>query len=285
VLTWLLAAAAAWQTFAVGPFKTTLSGHTRAFWAAGVSEPTWVKDTFAGLAIHGYDGKTLTGEVDLWAGVGLDPKTCAVEIIYDTPGKRGIRVGRPTKLEAGAGGGLHAFWAFTADVDPSPEIFAATAFVFCPIDRAHEKPPWGAVFTSIEMIAAGPKAKDALCKKLGTSSSISGSGDVAGKKTLELAFACGVMPRVRGRELVDECRGDVLISLDTLGPQARAWAPAAGTPPVDEELRRFLGGSGECARITLDSFDPTTSRAWKAAVKQMGKRLLFAFSRDGMIQP
>lgn len=284
MLTWLLAATAAWQAFAAGPFKTTLAGHIRAYWAAGVPEPAWVKDTFAGLAISGYDGKTLRGEVDLWAGLGLDPKTCAVEIIYDLHGKRGARLGRPTKLEAGAGGGVHAFWAFTADVDPSPQVFATTAFVFCPIDHAHETPPWGAMFTSIEMIAAGPKAKDEYCKQLGTSSALSGAGDLAGKTTMDLGFACGVLPRVRKRELVDDCRGDVLISLDALGKKTTVSAPASGTPPGDEELRHLLGGSGECARLTLEGFDPAARRAWKAAVKQMGKRLLFAFSRDGMIE-
>src|SRR5882724_5638649 len=98
MLAWVLFLAA-WQTFAPDPFTTVYSGHIRAYWAKDVPEPPWVKDTFAGLAITGYDGKTLTGEVDLWVGPGLDPKQCAAEVIWDNPGKRGVRVETPTRVE------------------------------------------------------------------------------------------------------------------------------------------------------------------------------------------
>src|SRR2546421_9938229 len=102
---------------------------------------------------------------------------------------------------------------------------------------------------------------------------------------MELGFACGVLPRLRGRDLVDDCQGDLLLSSDSPGTQTRASAAKTGTGIDDEELRHLLGGSGECRRITIDGFDPKVEAAWKAATKHMGSRLLFTFSRDGMIQP
>jgi len=282
---WLIATVAAWQAFTVGPFQTSKAGHIRAFWAADVPEPTWVADSFAGLAFIGFDGTTLAGEVDLWAAAGLDPMKCVPEVIWDSRAHRGARIDHPPKLEQGARGGWHAIWRFETEVKDAPAVLSADAFVFCPIDRAHEQPPWGATFTSIDTVIAGPNAKQAYCAKLGTSSSGIDMSSVTGKKTMELAFACGVLVRQRGRELVDDCTGEVLLALDTLGPKTEAYAPKTGTPVDDEELRRFLGGSGECARITLAKFDTAADRAWRAALKKLGKRVLFAFSRDGMIQP
>jgi hypothetical protein len=273
-------ALAAWQSFATSPFRETFSGHTRALWAKGPPEPAWVADTFAGLSLASYDGKTLAGEVDLWAGAGLDVRKCAAEVVYDVRGKRGVRFERPTRIEDGR----HALWTFHAEIDGAPPpVLAATAFVFCPIDAAHVTPPWGATLMSIEMVIAGPHAKDTYCKQLGASDTALGIGSPAGKHTFDLGFACGVMPRVRGHDLVDDCHGDVLVSLDALGTTASA--PATGGALTDEELRHFVAGSAECARVALSGFGPHADAVWRAAVKRMGKRLLFAFSRDGMIQP
>jgi hypothetical protein len=282
---WLIATVAAWQAFTVGPFRTSKSGHTRAFWAADVAEPTWVANTFAGFAFAGFDGTALAGDVDLWAAEGLDPMKCVPEVIWDSRANHGARIDHPPRLEQGAGHGWHAIWHFETDVKDAPAVVSATAFVFCPIDREHEKPPWGATFTSTEAVIAGPKAKQAYCAKLGGSKQDIGTSSLTGKRTMELAFACGVLVRQRGRDLVDDCTGDVLLALDTLGPKTTAYASKTGTPLQDEELRRYLGGSGECARITLALFDPSTDRVWQAALKKLGKRVLFAFSRDGMIQP
>jgi hypothetical protein len=285
VTAFVLAALAAWQSFAPGPFRTQFSGHIRATWAKDVPEPTWVADTFAGLALKSYDGKTLVGEVELWAAMGLDVKQCVAEVVYDVRGKRGIRTGRPSRIEPGAPGGAHAFWAFTAEVEPSLPILSASAYVFCPIDAAHVNPPWGATFSTIESVMAGPKGKAQYCAKLGTPSVKLGVSELSGHQTYDVGFACGVLPRLRKRELVDECTGDVLFSLDALGAHTTASASPSGTPLDDEELRKYFGGSGECDRIQLSGFDKDVERAWQAAVKRMGQRMLFGFSRDGMIQP
>ena len=68
------------------------------------------------------------------------------------------------------------------------------------------------------------------------------------KAPKEEAEAESVVPAER---LVDDCRGDVLLSLDALGPKATTGAPPPGTPPDDEELRRFIGGGNECRRLAF----------------------------------
>ncbi len=282
---WLIATVAAWQAFTVGPFQTSKSGHTRAFWAADVVEPTWVKDTFAGFALSGFDGTTFAGDVDLWAAAGLDPMKCVPEVIWDSQAHRGARIDHPPRLEQGVRGGWHAIWHFETEIQDAPAVLSATAFVFCPIDREHEQPPWGATFTSTESVIAGPAAKQAYCSKLGTVSGGLGAPSLAGHRTMEVGFACGVLVRLRGRELVDDCTGDLLLALDALGPKTTTYARKTGEPIDDEELRRFQSGNGECRRITLALFDPGADKAWKAALKKLGKRVLFAFSRDGIREP
>jgi hypothetical protein len=276
----------AWQAFAVGPFKTMRSGGVRAFFAADVPEPTWVKDTFAGLSLAGYDGSTLTGEVELWSGAGLDPMKCAVEVIWDDHAKRGVRVDHPPQLAQGTAGGWHARWRFEASVSHPPAILSAAAFVFCPIDDAHERPPWGASFSSLEAVAAGPKAHDAYCaQKPKDPDNNMQFGTLAGKRTMDVAFACGVLVRMKGRDLVDDCKGDVLFSLDMLGPATTTTAAATGGAISDEELGHFMAGSSECARLTLTGFDAKNQRAWDAAIKRLGQRVIYVGSRDGIRQP
>jgi hypothetical protein len=285
--TWVLAVVAAWQSFSADPFKTVKSGHIRAFWAADVPEPTWIKDTFAGLGLRSYDGEALGGEVDLWAGAGLDPMKCVPEVIWDSQGKHGARVDHPPRLERGANGGWHAFWAFEAKPSPAPAVLSATAFVFCPIDADHEKPPWGATFTSGDMVIPGPKAKDAYCARKPRDPYKGGMklASLAGKRTMEVAFSCGVLVRLKGRDLVDECKGDVVLSLDALGANTKAYAEAAGATLSDDELRRFQGRSDECHRITLTGFDTKQQKAFDAAIKRLGERVIYVGSRDGMRQP
>ncbi|MGE5184690.1 MAG: hypothetical protein ACM31C_21610 [Acidobacteriota bacterium] len=281
---WLIAAVAAWQAFTVGPFSTSKSGHIRAFWAASVPEPTWVADTFAGLELTGYDGTTLAGDVDLWTAEGLDPRKCVPEVVWDSPGHRGARVDHPPKLARGTGHGWHAIWHFETEVENPPAVLSATAFVFCPIDEAHEQPPWGATFTSLDTRIAGPNAKRAYCSKHPQPTERT-HFHITGLHTFDAAFACGVLPRVHGRDLVDDCQGDVLLSLDALGAATVAHALPAGTPLDDGELQPYVAGSQVCTRITLDGrFDAKADRAWQAAMNKLGKRLAGAWTREGMIE-
>ncbi len=276
---------AAWQAFEVGPFRTSKC-RGRSCWAAGVAEPSWIEPTFANLSFAPFDGKTLAGEVEMWAAPGFDPHDCALEVIWDDGAKRGVRVPAPDRITH-AQGTTNVVWAFSTPVGDLP-IAHATGFVFCPIDAAHRDPPWGVAFDTIEMVAPGPGAKAEVCRQLRAERSPMIDTDLPGHKTFDLSFACGSLIRLAGRDLVDDCTGAVLLSLDALGADVTAGAPAAGAPPGDEELRAFVGGGGTCGRVGLAAphrFAAGTRAPFEAFVRAAGPRLVGAWSRDGMIQP
>lgn len=280
---WVIATIAAWQAFTVGPFPRSKSGHVRAIWAAEVAEPVWIAPSFANLALTGYDGETLAGDVDLWAAEGLDPRTCVPEIVWDSRDKHGARVDHPPKLVQGPNHGWRASWHFETAVANAPAVLAATAFVFCPIDADHEQPPWGATFTSIEMVIAGPSAKTAFCKKPLPKGATSPRLRLEGHHSFEIGFACGVLPRTRGHAIVDDCTGNVLLSLDALGKDTYASAPGTGNPLDERELRAFTSGGPACTQFSIRGFDAKNDRAWQLAIQKLGARLVFAASRDDII--
>ncbi len=154
-----------------------------------------------------------------------------------------------------------------------------------PIDDAHEQPPWGATFTSLDTRIAGPNAKQTYCSKLAPPAGGAVHFHITGLHTFEAAFACGVLPRVHGRALVDECQDDVVLSLDALGKATAVHAPDAGAPLDEDELRSFVEGANACTSITLDgTFDDKADRAWQAAMKRLGRRLVQAWTREGMLE-
>jgi hypothetical protein len=279
---------AAWQAFAVGPFSESRTGNIRASWAANRPKPSWVEATFADLGITQFDGTSLRGELSMWVGNGLDPRDCAAEVVWDDREHLGIRLSAPPELERARGALAHAVWYFRVDLNPSRPIVAAHAFVFCPVDAAHREPPWGVDFSTIDAVAAGRGAHELFCSELRRYPSPSVSTDIAGHHTFDLQFACGSLPRVRGRELVDECRGDVLLSLDDLGTNVIAGVPAVGAPLQDGELRSFIAGDTICSRMGLaakPSFGAAAQTAFKAFVERAGPRLEIAGTRDGISQP
>jgi hypothetical protein len=271
--------AQAWQSFQ--GWRVTC-GAERACWSADGPTPAWVRSSFAGLTITSYDGTNFSAEVDLWAAPGLDVQHCAAELLWDVPAKRGARRDSPTRIEPGPP--AHAFWQLSARVAPAPPIFPATAFVFCPIDAAHVSPPEGVYFSTIEQVAASPRARDAYCARVARSQSALQDLELAHRHTVTIGFACGVMPRLRGRDLIDDCSGDVLLALDALGAATHGWAASSGTPLTDEELRHFVTADS-CATVVLADFDPARQRTFDAAIARLGPRVVSVISLDGMIQP
>lgn len=264
--------------FAVRPGRM-LAGHTRASWPLDLPEMPWIANTFVNLGLERFDGERLAGAVDLYAAPGLDPRRCSVEVVWGRRAGVALR-GAPAIERIDDRVGTRATWRFRARVDGAPVAVKATAYVFCPNDT---------MFYSIESVAGGPAIRDAYCKELRRDPKRSaGPGGLAGARTYELAFACGVLVRQNGRALVDACRKDTLVSLDALGAGPTAVAPAEGTDVTDEELRRWFSGATECARIHLvgaPTFPATAEQPYAELVKRAGARLLDAFSRDGMIQP
>ncbi|MDX2093627.1 MAG: hypothetical protein SFX73_37655 [Kofleriaceae bacterium] len=272
---------AAWQTFANRPSATVAAGRTRASWPADRPEPAWVANTHANLALSSFDGKVLTGEVEMWAGLGVDPAQCNVEIIWDAQRKRGARLTAPPAATFHPGVGTNAIWRFTVPVSPALPMLEATAFVFCPGD---------VMFTSIHMVRPGPRAKATYCKALRAEPTPTPivTPRLERHETYQLLFACGAMIRLRGRELIDECRGDVLGSLDALGTSVTIDAPLEGTALTDTELYSWFAGNTHCSDLTLRSqgaFSPQANAPFAALLKRAGKRLLEGFSRDGMPHP
>ncbi|MFN0249784.1 MAG: hypothetical protein ACKV2T_23075 [Kofleriaceae bacterium] len=264
------------RVFASGTGRR-LSGHTRASWLLDLPEMPWLRGTFVNMSLASYDGTTATGSVEMYAAPGLDPRDCIVEVVWDAQKKRGVQLrGAPEVEPINDQIGSRARWQFRARVDGAPPAAKATTFVFCPND---------VMFYTIDMFAAGPKIREAFCKELRRDANRSPGGNHVGARTFDLAFACGVLVRQRGRELVDECKGDTLASLDELGADASTVAPAAGAAVTDEELRRLDGGGAECSRITLraaSTFPASAKQPFADFVKRAGPRLLGAFSRDGM---
>lgn len=267
------------RAFVANPGRS-LAGHTRASWPLDLPEMPWVANTFVNMALESFDGMRVTGTVDLYAAPGLDARQCTIEVLWSSQSKQGVQLrGAPAIENIDDRIGTHATWRFRAPISGAPPAVNATAYAFCPND---------VMFYSIEMVAPGPAMRDVYCKDLRRDPNRRADGNPVGKRTFDLAFACGALIRLRGRELVDECRGDALISLDTLGPDITADAPATGTPITDEELRRWYGGGAECARIGLASastFPASAKQPFADFAERAGDRLLDTFSRDGMIQP
>jgi hypothetical protein len=256
----------------------SLMGHTRASWPLDIPEMPWVRNTFANLSLDSFDGERVTGAIDMYAAPGLDAKQCTVEVLWDSQKKQGVQLrGAPSIEPIDDRIGSRAQWRFRARVDGAPPAVRATAYVFCPND---------VMFYSIEMVAPGPNIRDVFCKDLRRDKNRQPGGTLVGNRTFDLAFACGVLVRQRGRDLVDECRGDVLVSLDSIG--ATGTAPVSGTSVTDEELRRWYGGGSECVRIQLSgspTFPESARLPYADFVKRAGDRLLDTYTRDGMIHP
>jgi len=263
----------------------------RASWPADLPQPPWVEGTFVNLELTSFDGKLLTGNVHMWARPGLDPNTCAVEVVWDTNAKQGVRLGGLPDIKWNPGGPNEVTWNLSTPIATSPRrsVIAASAFVFCPFNNAHVDRPWGVDFTSIEMLVGGPEARTAYCKQLRRGDAPAVSTKLAGHHTFDLRFACGALVRLRGRELVDECRGDVLLSLDALGTGVDVGGlQQAGVPLQDEELRGMASRGGSCATAYLRAepkFGAAADRAFATFLKQAGARLAYAQSRDGLRQP
>ncbi len=261
-------------TFIAKPGRTAM-GHTRASWPIDLPEMPWVRDTFVIMSLDSFDGERVTGTVGLYASPGLDPEQCTVEVLWDSQKKQGVQLrGAPDLERIDDRFGMRAEWRFRSRVHGAPPAVKATAFVFCPND---------VMFYSIDMVVPGPAMRDTYCANLRRRPPLGVASRLVGQRTVDLVFACGVLVRQRGGDLVDECRGDVLVSLDAIG--ATASAPAAGTSVTEEELRRWFGDDAECARITLTGPFPETARQpYADFVTRAGARLLDAFSRDGRIQ-
>lgn len=273
-------AAPAKLAFVVKPGRS-LVGHTRASWPLDLPEMPWVANTFVNMSLDSYDGRAVVGTVEMYAAPGLDARTCTVEVLWNTHAKNGVQLrGAPAIKNLDPHVGTHATWRFRTRIPGTPPAAKGTAFAFCPND---------VMFYSIEMIAPGPQIRAAYCKELRRDrEGFSVGKPVLRGKTFDMQFACGTLPRLKGRTLVDECRGDTLLTIDALGKDVTAFAPAAGTGPTDEELRRWYGGSTSCARVKLSSpteFAASANKPFAAFVKRAGARLRSALSRDGMIQP
>ncbi len=256
-----------------------LSGAIRATWPLDLPEMPWLKNTFTNMSLDSYDGAHVVGTVELFAAPGLDPRACTIEVLWGLQSKAGIQLaGSPTIEHPKDPSGAHAIWKFRAAIAGKPPVAEAIAFAFCPN---------GVTFSSIEVFSAGPKARDAYCK-IKIDPSRADDGMIGANQTFDLMFACGALIRLRGRDLVDECRGDTLLSLDALGPDVTASAPAAKTPMTDGEISQWRSGGSWCAQVHLaakPSFPASARAPFAAFAKRAKGRLVNAFSRDGMIQP
>jgi hypothetical protein len=284
----------AWQSFATGPYSRMQSSG-RAAWPADLPQPPWVEGTFVNLELTSFDGKLLTGNVHMWARPGLDPNTCAVEVVWDSNAKQGVRLGGLPDIKWNPGGPTEITWKLSTPVKtsasvPRPSVIEASTYVFCPFNNAHVDRPWGVHFNSIEMVVAGPDARTAYCKQVRRGGErVSGWTKLAGHHTFDLRFACGALVRLRGRELVDECRGDVLLSLDALGKGVDVGGlQQAGVPLQDGELRGLVSHSSGCTTAYLRAepkFGPAADRVFATFLKQAGARLEYAQSTDGRREP
>lgn len=262
-----------------------LSGATRASWPLDLPEMPWLKNTFVNMSLDSYDGTRAIGTVELYAAPGLDPNKCTIEILWGLQSKAGVHLSGPPTIEnPNEPSGMHGVWRFRSPVTNTPPVAIAMAFAFCPND---------VTFTSIEMFVAGPAAHDAFCKQLGADPHRTPDGTLVGTRRYDLAFACGTLVRLRGRDLVDDCRGDTLVSLDALGaaktaPDGIGGIPTTGSPLTDTEMRRWNGGGSECTRLTIagsPTFPESARQPYADFVKRAGPRLLDGYTRDGMIQP
>lgn len=246
----------------------------RATWPLDLPEMPWLKNTFANLSLDEYDGNHVIGTVELFAAPGLDPKACTIELLWGLSSKVGIQLRGAPSIET-HDSGSRATWRFRAVIPGAPPAANAMAWAFCPND---------VTFSSIEMFAPGPKMRAAYCKtKL--ASNKPDDGMIGTQRTFELRFACGALIRLKGRDLVDECRGDTLLSLDALGSNVTAGALAAGTPLSDDEIRRWHSRSASCSEVHLvahPSFTAGARAPFAAFAKRAGGRLVHAMSRDGM---
>jgi hypothetical protein len=275
-----LAPVPAWQAFATPPVRSTLDR----------PQPPWTANTSVGLTLDTFDDRTLSGKVVLVAAPGLDASTCAVEIIWDAAGKEGARLVAPPVVIQDPGGqrrGTRGTWQFTTPVMTSRPAVRANAYVFCPLNNAHVDRPWGVTFSTGDTVVAGPRARKVYCSQLKVDNARSIEPKIQERRTVDLSFGCGVLVRRRGRTLVDECRGDVLVALDSLGSGVEAeGVEPAGTPLALEELRSWMAGSTECDRVHLiadPKFGAKGNAAFAGLVRKLGKRLVRATSRDNRI--
>lgn len=95
-------------------------------------------------------------------------------------------------------------------LDRTAPLASLLVVVAACMDAAHRDPPWGVDFSTIDAVAAGRGAHELYCSELRRDASPSVNTDIAGHHTFDLQFACGSLPRLRGRALVDACRGDVM---------------------------------------------------------------------------
>ena len=275
----------AWQTFAVGPYAK-MTGTGRASWPVALPKPPWVDGATVGLTLDKFDGAEVSGTVQLWAPLGLDATTCAVEIIWDTNAKLGLRLGVPPVTLRPTGSRLtDNKWQFTAPVTTTLPVIQVSAFVFCPLNNAHIDRPWGVHFNAGQAIIGGPGAREAYCKVGKSTVNPTIDRKLEGHFTFELRFACGALIRLRGRDVIDECRGDVLLALDKLGAGVKpARVLAAGAPLDAEELRGVLEPERDCDSLALSSnvkLDRSVNAPFAAFIKRAGKRLVNAHSNDG----
>jgi len=264
---------AAWQSFAVGP--------------ANLPSAPWAARTVVGLTLHTFDGTQLTGTVNLHGAPGLDGTTCAVEILWDVGAKQGARLTALPVIAPTITAATIATWRFTVALPKPRAAVSASAYVFCPLNNAHVDRPWGVSFSTGETSIGGPDARAAYCKRVESPDKPYIDKTIEGHTTFELSFGCGALIRLRGRQIIDECRGDVLVGLDALATDAVADRIApAGTPVSTEELDGWLQRRGSCATLSLRSekkFARGSNAVFAAFLQRAGDRLTHATSHDGRI--
>ena len=263
----------AWQSFAVGP--------------ANLPSAPWAARTVVGLTLHTFDGTQLTGTVNLHGAPGLDGTTCAVEILWDVGAKQGARLTALPVIAPTATAATIARWRFTVSLPTPRAAVSASAYVFCPLNNAHVDRPWGVSFSTGETSIGGPDARAAYCKRGEPPDKPYIDKTIEGHTTFQLSFSCGALIRLRGRQIIDECRGDVLVGLDALAADAVADRIApAGTPLSTEELDGWLQHRSSCATLSLRSdkkFARGSNAVFAAFLQRAGDRLAHASSHDGRI--
>ncbi len=267
----------AWQSFATAPERSSIDR----------PQPAWARRTSVGLTLLTFDGKTVTGRVIVVAPPGLDATTCAVEVVWDVAAKYGIRLMAPPVI-SGPGGpeGTRGTWEFSSQITTYQAGVKAAAWVFCPLNNAHIDRPWGVTFSTGETVVAGPHAQEVYCKELRQQPVGHFDATIEGRATVDLGFACGALIRKRGRQLIDECRGDVLVSLDAL-PGVTAVVDPEGTPLRIDELQAWMSQSSRCDSVKLignPKIGAGAAKGYAMMRKRAGTRLVSATSSDGMIR-
>ncbi len=267
----------AWQAFAVAPARSTMDR----------PHPPWADRTVIGIELEAFDGTRVTGKVVLVAAPGLDVTTCAVEVVWTGRRNQGARLVAPPVLVGNGGApGVRAVWKFTTPAVASSTLVGATAFAFCPLNNAHVDRPWGVTFTTGETFVAGPRTRAAYCESLRPPTDRAIDSRIEGRRQFKLAFACGSLIRRRGRTIIDDCKGDVLLAFDALAADLTAEVAAEGTPLTLEELRNWHGQGRWCGQIELNSsstFGPGANQVFAAFIKRAGKRLVRAVHEDRRI--